>query len=296
MEETGLVVSRHRQHTRIEAGDGRVIQCRIGNRKLRPVVGDRVDWHQTNDGGALLTAIRPRKTTLSRVNSRGHRELLAANISQLIIVIAPQPATDWLLLDRYLAASELMATKTLIVLNKSDLLHAEPQELRTYEEIGYVCLMSSALAGEGLQPLARAMRDELNAMVGQSGVGKSSLINALIGEAIQETRELSRKGGQGRHTTTASTLHHLPGGGDLIDSPGVRRYAPFIENEREVENGFVEFRPLLGRCKFDNCRHLAEPQCAVKAAVESGTVSHKRYTSYVKLYSLVEELRRLREA
>jgi ribosome biogenesis GTPase len=249
----------------------------------------------TDDTGTI-ERIHTRKTTLTRVDSRGRRELVAANVTQLIVVIAPEPSADWLLLDRFLVAAELMRIKATIMLNKIDLGCSLPDELGAYAGIGYAYHTSSARDVSGLDDLQAVAKAELSALVGQSGVGKSSIINALLADTVLSTAELSRKGRQGRHTTTTATLHHLPAGGDLIDSPGVRKYSPYIEHENEVARGFREFREFLGQCRFTNCRHLAEPGCAIKRATHDGRVTPRRYESYVKLFGLVADLRARRES
>ena len=145
-------------------------------------------------------------------------------------------------------------------------------------------------ASDGLDALMSAMKDKRSAMIGQSGVGKSSLLNAVLGDALQSVGALSEKSGQGRHTTSTAVLFTLPDGGELIDSPGVRDYAPFIEDPRSVANGFREFAERIPQCRFQDCRHLAEPDCAVKAAVAEAQVSTRRYASYERLYELTATL------
>lgn len=255
-----------------------------------PLVGDRVLWRE-NGGTSVVTAVLERASTLTRIDARGRREDVAANVDRLIVVAAAEPRTDTFLLDRYLAGAELLELGGVVVFNKMDLAVQAPAFLRIYASIGYPVHCVSARERTGLEELAALMRGHVGAMVGQSGAGKSSLLNALLGENAQAVGTLSQKGGQGRHTTTAAQLYRLPGGGRLIDSPGVRHYAPFIAQLADVQRGFRELRPLLGRCRFDNCLHLAEPDCAVKAAVAAGKIDAGRYDSYVKM---CEQMRALR--
>ena len=182
-------------------------------------------------------------------------------------MLAPDPIPDWFLLDRYLAAAELQGFDAVIAFNKQDLAASLPTELETYAGLGYTTIRTSAKQGEGLDTLSSALQGKRSAMIGQSGVGKSSLLNAVLGDALQAVGELSEKSGQGRHTTSTAVLFALPDGGELIDSPGVRDYAPYIEEPRAVANGFREFGERIAQCRFQDCRHLAEPDCAIKAAV-----------------------------
>lgn len=296
MPERGLVVARHRRHVTVEDAAGARHQCALGSRRLRPLVGDDVQWRRQADGGGIVTGVAARRSLLTRIDSRGRREAVAANLSQILVVAAPVPSPDWALLDRYLVAAELMPAKAVIVFNKCDLMSAAPEPLQDLERIGYIVRVTSALLGTGLAQLADVMAHERGVVVGQSGTGKSSLINALLGEQAQAVGALTEKGDHGRHTTSAATLFRLANGGEFIDSPGVRNYAPYIESVAELERGFREFRPHLGTCRFDDCRHLAEPDCAVKAALDAGSVSRRRYASYTQLCDLVASARRSHRA
>ncbi|MBN1240380.1 MAG: ribosome small subunit-dependent GTPase A [Gammaproteobacteria bacterium] len=287
---TGLVVERHRRHVTVEDSAGRRWMCQPSRRSLQPLIGDEVEWREAADGTGVVTKLRERRSTLSRIDSRGRRELVAANLTQLYAVAAPAPAPDWLVVDHYLVAAALAGLAGALVLNKADLTEA-PAHVDCYRRAGYPLFRTSAATRAGLDSLAEALRGERAAFVGQSGVGKSSLLNALLGESVQSVGELTGKGAHGRHTTSSAVLHRLPGGGEVIDAPGVRAYAPHIADPTELQHGFREFRPYAGQCRFDNCRHLAEPGCAIKTAVDAGDICRRRYESYERLYALIGSLR-----
>lgn len=292
MNERGLVVARYRRHAVVEDGDGNEHRCLLRGRGIKPLAGDSVEWRIAEDGTPVVEEILPRRSVLTRIDSRGRPEGVAANLSRLVVVVAPKPSPDWLLVDRYLVAAELGEIEAVIVWNKLEIAENEgAQHLRAvYASIGYPVLETSAKTRIGLDALADVLRGERSTLVGQSGVGKSSLINALLGENVQATGRLSGKGHHGRHTTTTSMLYRLPGGGELIDSPGVRHYAPHIDDVTHIDRGYREFRPYLAHCRFHDCRHRAEPDCAVKAAVEAGRIDSDRYESYLKLGETLEAL------
>ncbi len=290
MSASGRVVARYRRHCLVETDDGARIACQISRRSLNPVVGDEVEWSSDSADTGVVSAILPRETELSRINNRGNPEIVAANLTQLVVVLATKPAADWFLLDRYLASAELANLSSVIVFNKVDLAPSAPPELDDYRELTDATCATSAKRKDNLDALAAQMRTQRSAMIGQSGVGKSSLINALLGDSVQEVSALSEKSGHGRHTTTTSVLYRLPTGGELIDSPGVRDYAPYIENPRDVQRGFREVANFAANCRFDDCAHLAEPDCAVKDAVAAGAIVARRYESYRMLLELTESL------
>ena len=295
MAEAGLLIARFKRHALVEDPGGDVHDCRILGRRLRPVVGDNVEWRREPDGTCVVHTVGPRDSTLRRLDARGRPEVVAANLSQLIVVLAPQPEPDWFLLDRYLCAAELAGLKAAIVYNKMDLVDGTPDTLevdgaphtlKMYGAVGYTVVRTSAVDRTGLDRLERLLDRERSALIGQSGVGKSSLFNELIGEDVQRVGRLSGKLPLGRHTTTTSVLHRHPGGAEIIDSPGVRNYAPYFESPGDVQFGFREFVSRRDGCRFDDCTHRAEPDCAVKAALADGAIDPGRYENYGKLYEL----------
>ena len=291
MAETGLVVARFRRHALVEDRAGDVYDCQIQGRRLRPVVGDNVEWRREPDGTCIVQAVGQRESTLRRLDSRGRPEAVAANLSQLIVVLAPQPEPDWFLLDRYLCAAELAGLRAVIVFNKMDLVEDAPGMLEVYRRIGYRVVLTSAVDKTGLDELEQVFGAGRGALIGQSGVGKSSLFNELLGEAVQRVGRLSGRVFQGRHTTTTSVLHRHPDGGEIIDSPGVRNYAPHIDGPADVQLGFREFAARRHQCRFDDCTHRAEPDCAVKAALEEGLIDSGRYENYNRLYEQTVDAR-----
>jgi ribosome biogenesis GTPase len=217
--------------------------------------------------------------------------VLASNLDTVAVVAAIEPQPDWFVVDRYVAAAENIAAAAIVVLNKTDLPHDAPdtEPLTDYANSGYPVVTTSASSGKGLDELAVLLRDQTAIVVGQSGVGKSSIINALVQDAEQKTAGISGSTGEGRHTTVNSVMLELPGGGRVIDSPGVRDFAPAIDSVDEVIRGFREISETGEQCRFANCRHLQEPDCAVKAAVESGDIAIRRYESYKRLFNIARD-------
>ncbi len=279
----------------LETADGQRFQCLLASRKLKPVCGDRV-LHRppTSATEGVVASIEPRNSVLRRPDMRGRVEIVAANITQLVIMSAVTPPADPFLIDRYLVAAELMPAKSVCVYNKIDLLTSDPGSakinLNDYGSIGYDIAYTSTRSGAGVDRLRELLRSDVSILVGQSGVGKSSLLNILLPGADAVTRSLSDATGRGRHTTTASILHHLSEGGELIDTPGVRDFAPPPVADREVAHGFIEFRDLVSECRFNDCMHLDEPDCAVTAAVTDGRIVARRYESYKRLVRQMREL------
>lgn len=284
------VVATFSQRMRVRIDDGDSVAARIKGKKLRPVCGDQVIIEQIErESDWLIVDILERANTLKRPNQRGQIEILAANIDVMAVVAAGTPKPDWFVVDRYLSAAESMDADAIVVQNKLDLA-PETDEFLEYRKIGYDTISCSAETGENIESLRSKLGARVAIMVGQSGVGKSSLINRLLGDAALRTAAISEKTSEGRHTTVNSEMLAIPGGGQVIDSPGVRDYAPAIADPSSVANGFREIAATSNDCRFANCRHIREPQCAVKAAVESGGISERRYESYRRLYALTERL------
>jgi len=289
-----LVVTTYRNRMEVRLPDASEVSARVKGRRLRPVCGDEVVIESLQNGRDwLITAISPRRNQLTRPNTRGETEILAANVTLLVAVAADPPKPDWFIVDRYLCAAAFMGIDAAVTYNKVDLANHSDElnsVLEEYRRIGYSALETSAKTGLNLDQLAALLSGETAIVVGQSGVGKSSLINYLVGNAGQRVAAVSAGSGEGKHTTVNSAMLSLPGGGAVIDSPGVRDYAPAIDTPDQVVSGFKEIARLGQDCKFSNCRHLREPQCAVKAAVEAEEISARRYESYKRLYRLTDEL------
>jgi len=287
----GLVTVRHRREARIETSEGVSLDALIGGRHLKPLTGDEVSWHQQSDGTIVVDEILPRQSVLERIDSRGRSEGVAANVSLLAVVVSPRPEPDWQLADRYLVAAEMQGIDAVIVRNKQDI---EDVGLDTranaYAALGYTVVSTCARDARGIDRLASVLSGKRSVLLGQSGVGKSSLLNALLENDVQAIGHLSERKSLGRHTTTSSVLYRLPGGGEIIDSPGVRRYAPYIAEPAHLDAGFVEFRAFRGQCRFHNCRHADEPDCAVRNAVAEGKIQEARYRSFIALRSTLEGL------
>lgn len=283
----GRVVASYGRRVLIEDEQRKRLNCQLKGRRLKAVCGDQVEWYPDSHNG-VVTAIAARRNELRRPDSRGRVEILAANISQLVVVIAPTPAVDEFLADRYLAAARLMGADSLVVCNKSDL--GSIDLTGEYRTIGYPVVSVSARTSESMELLATALADHTSVLVGQSGVGKSSLSNALIPGLAVATQKLSAATGEGKHTTSTAILHHLPDGGEIIDSPGVRDFAPPPTELKRVDFGFPEFDQPMRQCRFNDCLHLKEPQCGVRAAVDRGEISARRYRSYRELLHLMRRL------
>jgi ribosome biogenesis GTPase len=281
----------HRRLLHVRTADGREAVARPARRELSIVCGDFVRCELDARHDELnVVAVEARSSALYRTNARGGSELLAANVSLLLVVLAPLPLPDFFVVDRYLCAARCGGLAAAVVLNKSELpVDADiERELANYHSAGYRCVRVSAQPPAATEPLAELLPQQTAMLVGQSGVGKSSLLRQLVPGADAPVGELIRDD-EGRHTTTATRLYQVAGDGELIDSPGVRDFAPAIDRLHGSDLGFVEIEALAAQCRFADCRHLREPQCAVRAAI-GGAVSERRYESYRRLRRLYERL------
>jgi len=298
MEETfeARVIAAFGRHLLVQDASGRSLKARPFGRALTAVCGDEVRCqHDTRHNQVHVLQVLPRRNALYRSTLRGTSEAVVANLTQLLVVLAPLPVPDLFVLDRYLAAAASAGLPASLIVNKADLtLDAGLcAELAVYAQLGVRQVACSARSGDGLAGLEEILSAAVSALVGQSGVGKSSLVQRLIPDAEVEIGGLMREQ-EGRHTTAASRMFALRGGGCLIDSPGVRDFAPAIDHLEAHTLGFPEVARLAPQCRFLDCRHLREPRCAVRDAVESGDMHPRRYESYRRLRRLKEELTQAR--
>ena len=284
----GLVIARFSKQALVETDSGERILCHLRAHLDAPVAGDEVLWAPTTDAGAINALIK-RRSVLERPDSHGRLRPVAANVDLMLVVFAPEPAPQPALLDRYLVAAEHMGIEPVLVLNKADLLRADSDIENTLERfgaLGYRTLITHHEMSDTSHLLALISQHTL-VLVGQSGVGKSSLIRRLLPDASIRVGALSEVADKGRHTTTTAELYHLPGGGRLIDSPGVRDFGLSHVTTDAVAEGFIEFRPYLGLCRFRDCQHATEPDCALRAALEAGQIQPQRFESFQQIVAAI---------
>jgi ribosome biogenesis GTPase len=286
---TATIIAAHGRHYLAEV-DGEKLQCVTRGKKTNVAVGDVVHITMTSPDQGVIDKIEERKTLLYR-SDQYKSKLLAANLTQLFIVVATEPGFTDDLVSRSLVAAEAAGIKAHLILNKTDVLESlerTRERVRAYSSLGYPVHEVSAKAKpeHTLSVLKPLLAGQSSILIGQSGMGKSSLINLLIPEADIAVREISAALDTGKHTTTFTRLYTLPELGPesaIIDSPGFQEFGLYHLSEGMLERAFVEFEPYLGHCKFYNCRHLIEPQCAVLAAVEEGKIARMRHTLYGQL-------------
>lgn len=291
-EQRGLVIANYGPTLIVEqlseAGSGQLFRCSVRQNLGNLVCGDRVIWQMADTEEGIVVALETRRSLLTRPDYSGQIKPVAANLEQAAVIIAPRPEPSESLIDRYLAAIATVGIDALIVINKIDLLDTASRarlerRFNVYQNIGYRVLFASTRSEHGLDTLQDCLKDRTSVFVGQSGVGKSSLINALLPDLDIRIQALSEATGLGTHTTTTSMLYHLPAGGDLIDSPGVRSFELGEISLEQLEAGFVEFADYLGHCKFSNCSHTVEPECALLAAQQRGEIDARRLESFQQI-------------
>ena len=298
---TGRVVRAHGSFYYVDFGEGDPLPCVLRGkfrkqkrRETSPVVvGDEVKISLVSPQEGVIEEILPRKTELRRPSPSGRKEhVVVANVSQVVIVASPrEPKVSFGFIDRIWIAAERYEIPTLLCVNKKDL--ATEEELKEYEEVYSSCglevLFTSARTGENIEKLANKLKDQISVFVGQSGVGKSSLLNALQPGLRLRTQEVSRATGKGRHTTTYASLLRLDIGGYVVDTPGMREFGLHRIPREELCYYFPEMEPYLSQCAFSSCLHRHEPGCAVRKAVEEGKIHPKRYKSYLNILASLEE-------
>jgi ribosome biogenesis GTPase len=284
----GTVIAAHGRHYLVAPAEGgAMLQCFPRGKKSEVAVGDRVIYEQSSADQGVIVEIGERRNLLYR-SDQFKSKLFAANLDQLLIVLATEPHFSEDLLGRALISAEAHGLEPLIVLNKIDGEAALPlarERLAPYRDLGYTVVELSAKVAPGaVHPqLDARLKERATILLGQSGMGKSTLVNILVPEAEAATREISTALNSGRHTTTFTRLYPLPGGGSLIDSPGFQEFGLHHLSEGQLERAFADFRPFLGKCRFYNCHHLHEPGCAILEAVDDGKIRPERHALYAQL-------------
>ncbi|WP_127959819.1 small ribosomal subunit biogenesis GTPase RsgA [Serratia microhaemolytica] len=297
----GVVVSRFGVHAEVEANDGSLHRCNIRRTVRSLVTGDRVVWRPSlsaSTANGIVEAVHERSSVLTRPDYYDGMKPIAANVDQIVIVSAILPELSLNIIDRYLVACETLAIEPLIVLNKIDLLDQQARQqvetqMAIYRQLNYRVLALSSHSSEGMAALAQALVGRITIFAGQSGVGKSSLVNALLPDNQQKiiVNAVSDGSGLGQHTTTAARLYHFPLGGDVIDSPGVREFGLWHLAPEQVTWGYIEFRDYLGGCKFRDCRHASDPGCAIRAAVDAGKIARERFENYHRILESMAQVK-----
>ena len=277
----GIVITRYGQRQLVEDENGRVFQSVSRQNIGFSVTGDKILFQKTKHDDAIVTAIYPRDNELKRQD-----KLIATNIDQLWLVIAIEPHYEFELIDRYLIMAENSNLPIGIIVNKIELSTTKSKtenDFLNYQSLGYDVHFLSVKKQINLDFFKEQLINKSHIFLGQSGVGKSSLINSLIPDLQLRVNEISSKSKLGKHTTTNTTIYHIPSGGDLIDSPGVREFQLDSLTELEIKSGFKEFRALSDACRFRDCRHINEPNCAVKESLDQGKINPNRYQSYLNI-------------
>lgn len=285
--DTGLVISHRGGKIAVEMASGLVINCNVKSNLGAIVCGDMVKYEKTSDKEYRVLAIETRENLLQRLDGFGQIKTVAANLTQIFICLSVIPEPNLFLLDQYLVSAEQQGINAIIVLNKIDLLSDPNQDyfnLRAiYQKISYRILTVSTKSASGMDQLKSHLGSNTSVLAGVSGVGKSSITNALLPGINIKTANISEFNEEGKHTTRTSRLYHLPDDGKLIDTPGVRGFNPLLDNRLPLSVGFKEFVQFSGSCRFSNCRHINEPKCAVIEALNNQNLAPSRYQSYLRM-------------
>ncbi len=289
------VIASYGNQCKIETTDKRLLTAKSLKNIGKPLCGDNVCFKSEQNNENVIIKILSRTSILSRRNNLNPKpKQIAANIDQMIIVISANDTVKFGLIDRYLVAAEFSGFNPIIVLNKVDLLKPEQLEmlkddLKIYIDINIPVFYCSAKIKQGITSLLAMTANKTNIVVGQSGVGKSSIVNAILPTQPAVTKEISDSTHKGKHTTTTAYLYHIPDNGKLIDSPGIREFGLWNIEKNKLARGFREIQHYSEHCKFRDCLHHAEPGCAVVAAVKKGDISQQRYQSYLSIFDSLEQ-------
>jgi ribosome biogenesis GTPase len=304
-EQAGLIIAHYGQQIDVEPLEGEhageIVRCHVRANLPALVTGDRVIWRPGAEGMGVIVAAERRESLLQRPDKFGKLKPVAANIDRIMLVVAPEPEPHDNLIDRYLVAAEVCGIPALLLLNKSDLIDTRNRAaietlLTRYEGLGYTVARTSCQPEDREStPVESLLAHHTSVIVGQSGVGKSSIIQRLLPDEAIRVGAVSESTGKGIHTTTTARLFRLNGGGNLIDSPGIREFGLWHMSIDELESGFHEISPLIGYCRFRDCRHQAEPGCALLEAAEDGRISVERMQSFRRIYSEIENYQQGRQ-
>ncbi len=289
------VIASYGNQCKIETTDKQQLTAKSLKSIGKPLCGDKISYKNEQNNEVVITEIFPRSSVLSRRNNLNPKpKQIASNIDQMIIVVSVNDSIKFGLIDRYLIAAEFSNFIPVIVLNKTDLINAEELEqlknsMQVYSDINIPLFYVSAKNNQGIESLLSITANKTNIVVGQSGVGKSSIVNAILPEQPALTKKISDSTNKGKHTTTTAYLYTIPDNGKLIDSPGIREFGLWNIEKNKLARGFKEIQQYSEQCKFRDCQHHAEPGCAVVAAVNEGTISKQRYESYLSIFESIDK-------